>query len=455
MRRILDSSLPMRTTFLKMTEASLVLAALLLAFETFADKELALISSTEVEAGLVGALLLLCLYCVDFYEPKITTHRMQSVSRIIQALGLTMLIIAPLLQVWMPTLDPTPAVAGVLLAGACLATSRCLFAEIAQRPVFTEPAIVWGSGALAANIIHELEKRPDIGIRVLGIVDHGFAKDMFAGVPYLGAPELMWTIADWGQVRRMIVAVEERRGSLPVERLMAMKAAGLSFEDGTELYEELTGRVWLGTFSVSGLLFSRRLRPSVTRLFIKRFLSILFAIIGLVVAMPIMLFTALLIRLDSVGPVILRQIRVGENGQHFTLFKFRSMKVGSAGSAPATLDDPRCTRVGKWIRRLRIDELPQLVNILKGDMYFIGPRPFVPDQEATLVHEIPHYRQRWAVRPGATGWAQVHRDYCASIEDNVEKLSYDLFYIKNLSIGLDLLTLLKTFKALLLGRGGR
>lgn len=455
MRRILDSSLPMRTTWLKMAEVSLVITALLLAFETFADGELARISSTEVEAGMVGAVLLLCLYCMDFYEPKTTTHRVQSVSRIMQALGLTMLIIAPLLAIWMPTLDPTPAIAGMLLAGACLATSRCLFAEIVQRPAFTEAAVVWGSGSLAENIIHELEKRPDIGIRVLGIIDHSFDGDLFAGVQYLGAPELMWTMGDSGQVRRIIVAVEERRGSLPVERLMAVKAAGLSFEDGTELYEELTGKVWLGTFSVSGLLFSRRLRPSVTRLFIKRLLSIVFAIIGLIVTLPIMLITAVLIRLDSAGPVILRQIRVGENGQHFTLFKFRSMRVDSVGSAPATRDDPRCTRVGKWIRRLRIDELPQLANILKGDMYFIGPRPFVPDQEATLVHEIPLYRQRWAVRPGATGWAQVHRDYCASIEDNVEKLSYDLFYIKNLSIGLDLLTLLKTFKVLLLGRGGR
>ncbi|MFZ0745159.1 MAG: exopolysaccharide biosynthesis polyprenyl glycosylphosphotransferase [Terracidiphilus sp.] len=455
MRRILDSSLPMRTTLLKITEVSLVLAALLLVFGTFAGRELALISSTEVEAGLVGALLLLCLYIVDFYEPQITTHRMQSFSRIIQALGLTMLIIALLLQIWMPKLDPTLAAAGMLLAGACLAASRWLFAEIAQRPAFAEAAIVWGSGALAANIIHELEKRPDIGIRVLGIVDHSSANDMFAGVQYLGAPELMYTMANSGQVHRIIVAVEERRGSLPVDRLMAMRATGLSFEDGTELYEELTGKVWLGTFSVSGLLFSRKLRPSVTRLFIKRFLSIFFAVIGLVAVMPVMLITALLIRFDSVGPVILRQKRVGENGEQFTLFKFRSMKVDSTGSAPATRDDPRCTRVGKWIRRLRIDELPQLVNILRGDMYFIGPRPFVPDQEAALVLEIPHYRQRWTVRPGATGWAQVHRDYCASIEDNVEKLSYDLFYIKNLSIGLDLLTLLKTFKVLLLGQGGR
>jgi lipopolysaccharide/colanic/teichoic acid biosynthesis glycosyltransferase len=134
------------------------------------------------------------------------------------------------------------------------------------------------------------------------------------------------------------------------------------------------------------------------------------------------------------------------------------MKVGAELAetlAPAAVDDPRCTRVGKWLRRFRLDELPQLLNIVKGDMYFVGPRPFVPDQEAALLHQIPYYRQRWAVRPGATGWAQVHRGYNVSVEDNVEKLSYDLFYIKNVSLGLDLVTMMKTLKILLLGRGGR
>ena len=239
---------------------------------------------------------------------------------------------------------------------------------------------------------------------------------------------------------------------------MAVKTTGLSVDDGTDLYEELTGKVWLGAFSISLLLFSRSFRRSSVRLFLNRTFSVFFAVIALIVASPIMLITALLIRLDSDGPAILRQTRVGENGRHFTIFKFRSMKVGADRSstlAPAIRDDPRCTRVGKWIRRFRLDELPQLFNILKGDMYFIGPRPFVPDQEASLVCQIPYYRQRWAVRPGATGWAQVHRGYCSSMEDNADKLSYDLFYIKNRSIGLDLLTLFKTFKILLLGRGGQ
>ncbi len=455
MRHILDSSLPIRTVVLKMAEVSLVLTALLFAFELFAGNELGWHVPARVEAGLLAVLLLLCLYCMDFYEPRITTLRMQSLSRLIQAIGLSMLIIAPLTQLWMISLHPTAAMFGMLLAGACLVTSRYLFTEIAQHPELAEAAVLWGTGELARNIIRELEERPDLGIYIIGVVDQAYDGDAFAGVQYLGSPDLLWGLKDSVPARRIIVAVEERRGALPIEMLLTMKAAGMRFEDGAEFYEELTGKVWLGTFSDSNLLFSYQHRPSFLRRFTKRFFSIVFSAIGLVLALPLMLITVLLIRCESPGPAIFRQTRVGENGKHFTLYKFRSMKMNSDSNTPTAPNDPRCTSIGKWIRRFHVDELPQLVNILKGDMYFIGPRPFVPDQEAALVNEIPHYRQRWTVRPGATGWAQVNRAYCATIEDNMEKLSYDLYYIKNISIGLDLLTLFKTFKVLLLGRGGR
>jgi exopolysaccharide biosynthesis polyprenyl glycosylphosphotransferase len=346
----------------------------------------------------------------------------------------------------------------MVMLGISLTVTRYLFAELARRPDFAEPAVVWGSGPLARNIIHELRRRSDVGIRVVGIVEQNYLASTFAGVRHLGSPENIWAMAESGMARIIIIAIGERRGCLPVERLMALKAAGLGVEDGTELYEELTGKVWLDSFSISSLLFSRTFRRSWIATFLNRTFSAFFAVVALLIAAPLMVITAVLIRLDSKGPAILRQIRVGENGRHFTLYKFRSMKLGADRAetlTPATHDDPRCTRVGKWIRRCRLDELPQLFNILKGDMSFIGPRPFVPDQEAWLVGQIPYYRQRWAVRPGATGWAQVNRDYCSSIEDNVEKLSYDLFYIKNRSMGLNMVTLVKTFKILLLGRGGR
>ncbi|PYT72425.1 MAG: hypothetical protein DMG39_09955 [Acidobacteria bacterium] len=458
MIRIFNRSVPLRTVGLGISEVLLVFTTLFLACRGGDGQHHAWTLTTCSQVGVVGVVILFCLYCLDFYEPQVITHQAHSLPRIIQAMGLAMLI-AALLHTWLRVrIEVATVLFGMVLASAALTSSRYLFEEFARRPTLAEPAVVWGCGPLAASIIRELRRRHDVGIRVLGIVDYGYADDTFEGVRYLGPPEVIWTMAESGQARRLIVAIGERRGCLPVERLMAVKTTGLSVDDGTDLYEELTGKVWLGAFSISLLLFSRSFRRSSVRLFLNRTFSVFFAVIALIVASPIMLITALLIRLDSDGPAILRQTRVGENGRHFTIFKFRSMKVGADRSstlAPAIRDDPRCTRVGKWIRRFRLDELPQLFNILKGDMYFIGPRPFVPDQEASLVCQIPYYRQRWAVRPGATGWAQVHRGYCSSMEDNADKLSYDLFYIKNRSIGLDLLTLFKTFKILLLGRGGQ
>ncbi len=459
MIRIFNTPVPLRTVALGISEALLIFAALFLTYPAVVAHPVFWAPAIYVPVAFVGTVTLLCMYCLDLYEPQITTHRAHSFSRLLQALGLTMLIIAALRQGFMAVQIHSAAVLiGILLVAVTLATSRYLFAELVCLPILSEPAVVWGAGPLAANIIRELRRRPDIGIRVLGVVDSDYNGDTFAGVPNFGSPDLIWKMAECGSVRRIIIAIGQRRGCFPVERLIALKAVGFSVEDGAELYERLTGKVWLGTFSLSSLLFSRNFRKSWLTRVLNRCLSMFFASIALVVAFPFMLMIAALIRLDSKGPAIFRQTRVGENGRYFTVFKFRSMKEGSelaAASAPATVDDPRCTRVGKWLRRFRLDEMPQLLNILKGDMYFVGPRPFVPDQEAELVEQIPYYRQRWMVRPGTTGWAQVHRGYNATVEDNAEKLSYDLFYIKNMSLGLDLMTVMKTFKVLLLGRGGR
>jgi lipopolysaccharide/colanic/teichoic acid biosynthesis glycosyltransferase len=218
------------------------------------------------------------------------------------------------------------------------------------------------------------------------------------------------------------------------------------------------GKVPVQWLKTSWLLFSPGFCISPATLFYKRLASIVGATLGLILTAPLMLLTALAVVLDSPGPALLRQDRVGLDGKVFKIFKFRTMHVGNEKDrsfSPAQKGDPRVTRVGNLLRRTRLDELPQLYNILRGDMYFVGPRPFVPWQENILVKQIPFYKQRWAVKPGATGWAQVSRAYCMSVEDNVEKLAYDLFYIKNLSFALDLLILVKTTKILLLGRGGQ
>jgi lipopolysaccharide/colanic/teichoic acid biosynthesis glycosyltransferase len=240
--------------------------------------------------------------------------------------------------------------------------------------------------------------------------------------------------------------------------LLDLKGRGLIIQDAPDVYEAIAGKIFLNSLRPSEILFSNGFRVSRLTLLYKRLASIVLATAGILVAGPAMLLVALAIRLDSPGPAMFRQKRVGKGGKTFTILKFRSMRVNADAEGPprpAMDHDDRVTRVGYWIRRLRIDELPQLFNILRGDMYFIGPRPFVPHAEAELTRQIPYYSQRWIVKPGATGWAQVNRGYCASLDDNVDKLGYDLFYIKNLSIGLDCLVLFQTLKIMLLGRGGR
>jgi lipopolysaccharide/colanic/teichoic acid biosynthesis glycosyltransferase len=229
-------------------------------------------------------------------------------------------------------------------------------------------------------------------------------------------------------------------------------------QDGAEIYEKLTGKLPLESLRLSWLLYSSGLHTSRWASVWKTIFSFIISVVLLALCLPVMLLVAIAIRLDSPGPVVFRQKRVGKGGKTFTLYKFRSMYHAIDDSEihpPAEEDDPRITRLGRLLRKSRLDELPQLYNILRGDMHFVGPRPFVPDQEQELVKAIPLYNQRWNVKPGATGWAQINRGYCATIADNKEKLAYDLFYIKNMSISLDLLILFKTMKILVLGRGGR
>jgi lipopolysaccharide/colanic/teichoic acid biosynthesis glycosyltransferase len=245
---------------------------------------------------------------------------------------------------------------------------------------------------------------------------------------------------------------------LPFEALLQLHGLGVKIQEGSEVYEAVTGKVPLESLGLSWLLSSLDLQRSRPSLIYKRAASLVLSVLALILFLPAMILISCAIRLDSAGPVIFRQKRVGEQGKIFTLYKFRTMVDGADqddNHRPAEADDSRFTRVGRLLRRTRMDELPQLFNIFRGDMHFVGPRPFVFNQEQECLEKIPYYRIRWAVKPGATGWAQVNRGYNVSIEDNKEKLAYDLFYIKNFSWGLDLLIFVKTIKILLLGRGSR
>jgi sugar transferase (PEP-CTERM system associated) len=257
---------------------------------------------------------------------------------------------------------------------------------------------------------------------------------------------------------RILVALNEKRGKLPSKQLLDLKLKGLEIEEAISFFERVGGKIAVETLLPSWLIFSEGFKTSPLRSFSKRTIDIFLSLPLLIVSLPVMLLTALVIRLDSTGGVLFRQRRTGLNGAEFDLLKFRSMvedAESKSGPTWAREDDPRVTRVGRIIRTLRIDELPQLLNILKGEMSFVGPRPERPHFVKHLEDRVPYYGLRHAIRPGLTGWAQVQYAYSSSVEETEEKLRYDLFYVKNSSILLDMWIVLKTIRVVLQGSGSR
>ncbi len=274
----------------------------------------------------------------------------------------------------------------------------------------------------------------------------------------IGSYEQLEEIVEREGIDKIVVALSDRRGVLPVEVLLSCKLRGVKVEDVATFYEQVSGKIMLENLRPSWLVFSDDFTISALTRALKRLQDIVLALVGGVLALPVAFLVALCIRLDSCGPILFRQERVGQNGEPFTLIKFRSMRVDAeamTGPIYAEADDPRITRVGRVIRRLRLDELPQLANVLSGDMSFVGPRPerqFFVDQ---FEKDIPYYKRRMSVKPGVTGWAQVKYPYGANAEDAAEKLRLDLYYVKNMSSLFDLFIVLQTVKIVLLGQGAR
>jgi sugar transferase (PEP-CTERM system associated) len=258
-------------------------------------------------------------------------------------------------------------------------------------------------------------------------------------------------------VDRVVVSLADARGTLPMDKLLEMKLEGVSFDHLASVYEQYTGKIAVENLRPSWLIFSDGFRKSRFLGTIKRAMDVVCALLGLVLAAPLMVIAAAAIRLTSPGPVLYHQQRVGKNGHIFTVHKFRSMRVDAeAATGPVWASkhgDPRVTAIGSFLRRSRLDEVPQLWNVLKGDMSFVGPRPERPEFVADLTQQIQFYGQRHIVRPGLTGWAQVRYTYGATTEDALQKLQYDLYYIKNLSIALDLFIIFETVKTVVLRKG--
>ncbi|MDR3764601.1 MAG: sugar transferase [Acidobacteriota bacterium] len=446
--------IPMRSVVMGLSEALLATLALLVAMVAYLgpmDATLALgYQQADVRVALIVALFVLCMYYFDLYDLSVLRNPREVVTNLIQCFG-SFFIFLGLLYTLFPfvRLQMSVVLAGTALAALGSLLWRQLFRVAAHWPAFQERVVTFGEGAVNGEIAAILEQQPELGYRLVSQVAETEDSD-----PEEQAMELR-RLVDTYNIRRVSVAMGERRGRLPVDMLLDLKEEGVTVEEGSDLYEIVTGKVYLESLRPSTLLFSPTFEVSTFTLMMQRTMAVLVSLSLLVITLPVMFFIALAIKLDSHGPAIFRQKRVGLRGQSFTLYKFRSMRVGVDGASPAQLRDERFTRFGSWLRSSRLDELPQLWNILRGDMQLVGPRPFVPEQEATLVEAIPFYKLRWSVRPGVTGWAQINRGYNVTLEDNAEKLAYDLFYIKHFSIGLDLLIIFQTVKTLLLGRGAR
>ena len=463
MVRILNAYFPARALLVCLGETILVAMSFLLVTRVYLGPDAELFLAYEGGAAkilLVTLVFIVCMYYLDLYDSLVLTNRREILVRLLAAIGIGTLIFALLYTAYPGAqIDLHQFVPGICLVLVLIGIWRELVVRGLSSHHLVERALLLGEGPLAIDLAEQFVKRPEIGIRLVGYVSDDPGRMNGLPLEYLGRCDRLISAVKKSGATRLVVAVEERRGILPVEGLLSLKTGhSVRVQDGVDVYETLTGKLPVQSLRLSWLLFSPGFRVSRSLLFNKRLLSVVVSGLLLVLTSPIMLLIALIIRLDSPGPVIFRQTRVGQHGKIFVLYKFRSMFDGSDanGAHPPLGDyDGRMTRVGRILRRTRLDELPQLYNILRGDMHFVGPRPFIPEQEQELIQKIPLYGQRWVVKPGVTGWAQVKRGYCVTLEDNQEKLAYDLFYIKNMSVRLDLLILFVTVKILLLGRGGR
>jgi len=412
-----------------------------------------------LKAILATVFCLTAFYLFDLYDFVVMHDRRELVLRLVQALGLAWIGLA-LCFYALPGLMLGRGISLIALplALALMVSWRVSIHWFLGHPNIGERILIVGAGNLAIEVAREVLDRPDAGYRVVGFVgkDADLLGKSLINPRVIGITSDLDEIVERENVDRIIVAMGERRGQLPTEELLQLSLAGrVAIEEGASFYERITGRVSLDMIRPSWLIFSGRGRQArigaITRSVVHR----LVALVGAIVCLPLALLTAILIKLESSGPVFYRQERVGKGGRVFTLVKFRSMRTDAEVDGPvwASKTDSRTTRVGRIIRKIRVDEIPQFWNILHGDMNFVGPRPERPHFVSQLAQEIPYYHQRHLIAPGLTGWAQIKYPYGASIEDARQKLQYDLFYIKNQSLILDAIIMFETVKIILFGRG--
>jgi len=456
--------LTLRTTVLIACETLLILAVVALAaWLRLGDWMWQIVANEQGlwKVLLVVAVAQVCLYYADLYNVRIISDRRELFIRTVQALAGASFVLAAV-YFWFPDLVIGR---GVFLISAVFVVAvvigwRLVFVWFSRRVRPRERLLLVGTGPAVVDLARELfDRRHELGVEIVGFIDPDPSR---VGAPVLnpgviGVIDDIPAIVKARSVDRVVVSLSDARGRLPMDRLLDMRLDGVAFDHLASIYEQYTGKIAVENLRPSWLIFSEGFRKSRLLSMVKRTADVSIASVAVLVGLPVMVLIAVAVWITSRGPVLYHQTRVGLNGHHFTVHKFRTMQADAeAETGPvwaAKEGDSRVTAIGPILRRTRLDELPQLWNVLKGDMSLVGPRPERPEFVQELTGQIPYYRQRHFVRPGLTGWAQVMYTYGASVEDALQKLQYDLFYIKNMSFALDLFIIFKTIKTVILRSG--
>jgi len=406
----------------------------------------------------------ICLYYNDLYDFDVASTLTETSIRLLQAIGVTSIFLAAIYFVFPQLIiDQKIFILSILFLFVFIIGWRLVYIQILNKGLFNENIILLGSSSLALDILKEIQNTIDCGYTISAIIpdseDEPFEIDQLQHKIIIRQEkdDLCKAASDMG-TNKVVVALKERRGSFPTDELIQCRTAGIEVIEGSTFYEMLTGKVLVTKVNPSWLIFSDGFQKSKMQTILKRIEDIVLSLVMLTILSPLLIITAILIKIDSKGPIFFAQDRVGFQNKEYMMHKFRSMVQDAekfTGPVWAQNNDSRITKVGKIIRKFRIDELPQLWEVLIGKMSLVGPRPERKHFTDDLEKQIPFYSQRFNVKPGLTGWAQVSYDYGATVSDAIEKLNYDLFYIKNLSITMDVVIILRTVKTVLFGRGAR
>jgi sugar transferase (PEP-CTERM system associated) len=414
----------------------------------------------SLNIALVVISIIVGLYLHDLYSDLFVKSHLTLIQQLCFILGAAFLIQGAISYLDRSLRMPLHVmVPGSAMAIAVIYGWRVLFSSYAIGRMGGDRLLLVGSSAALAEVSLYISAHPEKGVRVIGSLsdEHGELREL-PGAKLLGRLEALRSVVAATSPTRIVVGMRERRSRMPVAELLDLRYSGHLIEEAPTTYERICGRVCTKELRPSQLIYSGEFGPRRRSMIYQNIANLVIAGIGLIIAAPIMLLTALAVRLTSSGPIFYRQVRVGIDNVPFTLYKFRSMRVDAeagTGAVWAQRNDPRVTPIGGIIRKIRFDELPQLVNVLRGEMSIVGPRPERPEFVRTLAEKIPYYRQRHAVRPGITGWAQINYKYGDTLEDTIAKLEYDLYYIKNMSWSLDTYIIFHTVKAMLLFRGAQ